>query len=67
MPIYEYAFGVYVEADDEQQAWEKVRPISQELDKIDAEGDSAVEGPFEVSKSVLRQIRMEGSRRILGS
>jgi len=46
MPRYEYTFGVYVDADDEQAAWEIVRPISEALDRIDAEGDSAVEGPF---------------------
>ena len=57
--IYEYTFGVYVEADDEQGAWEKVRPISEALDKIDYEGDSAVSGPFPLSKSVLRQQRMD--------
>ena len=45
MPVYEYSFGVYVEADNEQEAWEKVRPISEKLDEIDVEHDSAVEGP----------------------
>ena len=63
MPIYEYSFGVYIEAEDEQKAWEKVRPISETLDKLDYEGDSAVEGPFPVSKSILRQQRMEGMGR----
>ena len=32
--------------DDEQAAWEIVRPISEALDRIDAEGDSTVEGQF---------------------
>lgn len=45
MPVYEYSFGVYVEADNEQAAWERVRPVSEKLDEIDVEGDSAVEGP----------------------
>lgn len=67
MPIYEYAFGVYVKADDEQAAWERVRPISEALDEIDYEGGAAVEGPFEVSKSVMRQIRMDGTRRVSNS
>ncbi len=51
MPRYEYQFGVYVDADSEEDAWEKVREISQALDKIDAEGTSVVEGPFPVSTS----------------
>jgi hypothetical protein len=45
MPRYEFSFGVFVDAADEQKAWEKVRPASELLDKIDAEGDSAIEGP----------------------
>ncbi len=51
MPRYEYQFGVYVDADTKEDAWEEVREISQALDKIDAEGTSVVEGPFLVSTS----------------
>ncbi len=47
MPVYEYEFGVFVRADDEQAAWEQVRAISEALDKVDIEGDSSVEGPNE--------------------
>jgi hypothetical protein len=54
MPIYEYSFGVYVEADDEQAAWEQVRSVSEALDKIDAEGDSATDGPFLVEEGSQR-------------
>lgn len=53
MTIYEYEFGVFVEADDEQDAWEKVRAISEALDAIDVENDSAVEGPFIVEEKML--------------
>jgi len=42
--IYEYTFGVYVEADNEDEAWERVRAVSELLDRIDVEGDSATEG-----------------------
>lgn len=45
MPRFEYTFGVYVDAEDEREAWEKVRRVSEELDRIDAEGESAVDGP----------------------
>ena len=50
MTIYEYQFGVYVEADNEQDAWEKVREVSERLDSIDIEGDSVTDGPREVDK-----------------
>jgi hypothetical protein len=46
VPVWEYTFGVFVAAADEQAAWEIVRPISEALDAIDVEGDSSVEGPF---------------------
>lgn len=46
MPRYEYQFGVYVDADSEEDAWEEVREVSETLDKIDVEGTSVVEGPF---------------------
>lgn len=52
MTIYEYEFGVFVEADNEQDAWEKVREISEALDEIDVENDSTVEGPFEVKEGI---------------
>lgn len=39
--IYHVQIGMYVEADDEQDLWERVRPIAQECDKLDAEGESA--------------------------
>lgn len=52
MAVYEYTFGVYVRAEDEAKAWEKVREISQRLDDIDIEGDSAVEGPTEIPETV---------------
>lgn len=45
--IYEYQFGVYVRAEDEAEAWELVRPVSEALDSLDIEGDSVVEGPWE--------------------
>jgi len=45
MNIYEYQFGVFVEADSEQDAWEKVRVVSETLDRIDVEGVSTMEGP----------------------
>lgn len=47
MPIYEYQFGVAVEAPDEATAWEMVRPISEALDALDVEGDSTTDGPFD--------------------
>lgn len=50
-PIFEYQFGVFVEAEDEHEAWEKVRPISEALDRLDTEGESAVEGPWEVAST----------------
>ena len=46
---YEYQFGVYVDADSPEDAWEMVREVSETLDKIDAEGPSVVEGPFPVT------------------
>ncbi len=46
MPRYEFEFGVFVDADNEKDAWAKVRIVSEHLDKIDAEGDSTVEGPI---------------------
>ncbi len=49
MKIYEYQFGVYVEADNEQDAWEQVREISEALDGIDVEGDSTTQGPMLVN------------------
>ena len=50
MPIYEYEFGVQVRAKNAQEAWEKVRAISEALDAIDVEGDSATEGPTLVTE-----------------
>ncbi len=50
MPRYEYQFGVYVDADSEEDAWEEVREVSEALDKIDVEGTSVVEGPFPVKE-----------------
>jgi hypothetical protein len=47
MPVYEYQFGVYIEAESIDDAWEKVRPISEALDILDIEGQSATEGPWE--------------------
>jgi hypothetical protein len=61
MPVYEYTFGVYVEAEDEQDAWEKVRPISEALDKIDVEGDSASEGPNEVPLAFAKQLSVRNT------
>lgn len=46
MPKYEYQFGVYIEADSEQAAWDKAWRISAALDAVDVEGESVVEGPF---------------------
>lgn len=43
MTRYEYQFGVYVDAENEQEAWEKVRKVSEMLDGIDAEHESATE------------------------
>lgn len=54
MPIYEFEFGVYVKAADEQEAWEKVRPVAEALDKLDVEGDSSVDGPVPVPYEVER-------------
>lgn len=45
--IYEFQFGVYVEAEDEQDAWKKVRKIAEELDKLDVEHDATIDGPWE--------------------
>lgn len=50
MPKYEYQFGVYIEADDEQQAWDKVWRISAALDALDVDGESVVEGPMFVEE-----------------
>lgn len=44
MSLYMYEFGVIVEAETEQDAWELVRQASQALDKVDIE-ESTVEGP----------------------
>ncbi len=52
MNRYEYQFGVYVDAEDKEDAWEQVREISQALDRIDAEGTSEVEGPTLVNLDV---------------
>ena len=46
--IYEYSFGVFIEAASEEEAWEKVRPISEQLDKLDIESASTTDGPFEI-------------------
>lgn len=54
--IYEYTFGVYVEADNEQDAWEKVRAVSETLDTIDVEGDSVTEGPRPLDGRESREI-----------
>lgn len=61
MTIYEYQFGVYVEAEDEQAAWEKVRAISEALDAVDVEGDSTTEGPSEVTPTVVWGIAQRGN------
>lgn len=45
MSLYMYEFGVIVEAETEEDAWELVRQASQALDKIDFEGESSVDGP----------------------
>lgn len=41
--IYHVQLGAYVEAADETELWKKVGPISEQLDTLDAEGDSAYE------------------------
>ena len=46
--VYEYEFGVLVKADSKEEAWKKVREISEKLDSIDYEGNSSVSGPFEL-------------------
>lgn len=46
--IYEFEFGVFIDAEDEQDAWQQVRHISAQLDDVDIEGDSSVGGPYEV-------------------
>lgn len=46
-----YEFGVIVEADTEEDAWEQVRMASQALDKADFEGESSVEGPTPCKKN----------------
>ncbi len=56
MNIYEYQFGVYVEADNEQDAWEQVRAISEALDGIDVEGDSTTQGPDELTPTQVYEI-----------
>jgi hypothetical protein len=45
MPVYEYQFGVFVQADSEEEAWERVRSVSEQLDNIDVENKSSVDGP----------------------
>ena len=50
--VFEYQFGVFVRAKDEQEAWELVRPISEALDALDIEGQSAVEGPWDRTKEM---------------
>ena len=46
MPMYEYTFGVYVEAKNEEEAQEKIQPVVKLLHELDFEGDEAVEGPI---------------------
>jgi len=53
MTLYEFEFGVYVDAATEADAWEKVRKVSEALDRIDSEGDSAVQGPTPVDDGAL--------------
>lgn len=43
MPIFEYEFGVFVRAENADEAWEKVREVSEKLDEIDYESDSSTE------------------------
>ena len=54
--IYEYTFGVWVEAEDEQAAWEKVRAISEALDAVDLEGDSTTDGPSELTPTQIHNM-----------
>lgn len=56
MPIYEFQFGVYVQASDEQAARDSVREISKKLDEIDVEGDSTLNGPFNVRDTEIRDL-----------
>jgi len=54
--VYEYQFNVYVEAVDKEEAWETVRHISRELDKLDVEGTSLTEGPWEVDVATGKRL-----------
>lgn len=49
MKIYEFEFIVYVEADDERDAGDKVREISKLMDTLDVKGQSERKGPDELT------------------
>lgn len=65
MPRYEYQFGVFVDAANEQAAWEKVRPISEALDKLDAEGESATDFIGVVTEPSSRRASSPGSNNLV--
>ena len=46
--VFEYEFGVFVRAESASEAWEKVRAISEKLDAIDYNGESTIDGPYEL-------------------
>lgn len=47
MALYEYQFGIVVEADDEQAAHAKLSKVMDLLADLDAEGDPSMDGPWE--------------------
>lgn len=47
MPKYEYQFGIVVEADDSQKAFEKLDALMDLLKELDFEHDPEIEGPFD--------------------
>lgn len=40
---HEFVIGLYVEADTQQEAWDKISPALQILEKLDPEGEATVE------------------------
>lgn len=46
MNRYEFELGVYIDADSEQEAHDKLIPVMDMLRELDSEGDPAIDGPF---------------------
>lgn len=46
MSVYEFGLGVYIEADNEEDAMNKISPVLDQLNDLDT--DAVIEGPWKV-------------------